>query len=212
MQTSFTLTSFITLLGTLLVLALIPSVSVLTITARAAAHGFMHGLATAVGILLGDIVFILIAVYGLTMLDDIMGRQFVFIKYLGAAYLFWLGLVLWRSKPRLSDDGVKIDARLPTSFLSGLLITLADQKAILFYLALFPAYFNMADVTVTDTLIIILLAAIAISAKLVYALLADRTGRLLDNSRAISGLNRLAAGIIIVVGISLLVKNNLAGG
>ena len=52
----------------MIVLAIIPSISVLAVSARAAAFGFTHGMFTALGIVAGDIIFILIAVYGLALL------------------------------------------------------------------------------------------------------------------------------------------------
>ena len=60
----------------MVVLAVIPSVSVLAVSARAAAFGFSHGLFTALGIVAGDIIFILVAVYGLVFIAEAMGEQF----------------------------------------------------------------------------------------------------------------------------------------
>ena len=54
----------------MIVLAVIPSVSVLTVAARAAAFGFTHGMFTALGIVVADIIFILIAVYSLALVAD----------------------------------------------------------------------------------------------------------------------------------------------
>jgi threonine/homoserine/homoserine lactone efflux protein len=90
----------------MIVLAIVPSVSVLAVTARAAAFGFSHGLFTALGIVVADILFILVAVYGLALIAEMMGDQFRLIQYLGAAYLIWLGISLWRAdvKTRVSDQ------------------------------------------------------------------------------------------------------------
>ena len=55
-------------------LAIIPSVSVLAVTARSAAFGFTHGVLTALGIVVADILFILVAVYGLALVAELMGR------------------------------------------------------------------------------------------------------------------------------------------
>lgn len=188
-------------------LAIIPSVSVLAVSARAAAFGFSHGLFTALGIVAGDIIFILVAVYGLAFVAEAMGDQFKLIKYLGGAYLIWLGISLWRAdaKMRKSDDLRQSSWR--ASFLAGFLITLGDQKAILFYLGFFPAFIDLTRMTPIDTLLIILIATVGVGgAKLVYAWLADRASLIFKNSRAIQGLNGFAAGVMILVGIVLLVK------
>ncbi len=191
----------------MIVLAIIPSVSVLTVTARAAAFGFSHGLFASLGIVAGDIVFILIAVYGLAMVADMMGDQFTWIQYLGGVYLIWLGVTLWRAEARTRKaDGVR-ESSWSSSFLAGLLITLADQKAILFYLGFFPAFVDLAQMTPADTLMIVIIAAVGVGgAKLVYAWLADRAGVILQNTVAIRGINLLAASIMFAVGMALIFK------
>jgi threonine/homoserine/homoserine lactone efflux protein len=191
----------------MIVLALVPSVSVLAVTARAAAFGFSHGLFTTLGIVVADILFILIAVYGLALIAELMGDQFRIIQYIGAAYLIWLGISLWRSEARAHKTEELRQSSPLSSFLAGLLITLADQKAILFYLGFFPAFIDLSTMTPADTLIIIVIATLGVGGpKLVYAFLADRASALLQNSRALRGLNILAACIMIAVGLALLLK------
>ena len=191
----------------MIVLAIVPSVSVLAVTARAAAYGFSHGLFTAAGIVFADILFILVAVYGLALIAELMGDQFRLIQYFGAAYLVWLGISLWRAdaKARASES---IDrSSWSSSFLAGLLITLADQKAILFYLGFFPAFIDLSTMTPADTMMIVVIAIVGVGgAKLVYAFLAARASVLFKNSRALQGINRLAACVMVAVGISLLLK------
>ena len=189
------------------VLAIVPSVSVMAVTARAAAFGFTHGLFTALGIVFADILFILVAVYGLALIAEMMGDQFRLIQYIGAIYLIWLGISLWRAEAKArSSDSIR-QSSWSSSFLTGLLITLGDQKAILFYLGFFPAFIDLSVMTPVDTLIIVLIAILAVGgAKLVYAFLADRASLMFKNSRAVHGINILAACIMIAVGIALLLK------
>ncbi|MCG6891531.1 MAG: LysE family translocator [Gammaproteobacteria bacterium] len=191
----------------MIVLAIVPSVSVLAVTARAAAFGFTHGLFTTLGIVFADILFILVAVYGLALLAGMMGDQFRLVQYIGAAYLIWLGISLWRADAQArAADSVGLSS-WSSSFLSGLLITLGDQKAILFYLGFFPAFIDLSTMTPLDTLIIVLIAILGVGgAKLVYAYLADRASALFRNSRALHGINILAACIMITVGAALLLK------
>jgi threonine/homoserine/homoserine lactone efflux protein len=191
----------------MIVLAIVPSVSVLAVTARAAAFGFSHGLFTALGIVVADILFILVAIYGLAMIAAVMGEQFRFIQYLGAAYLIWLGISLWRADAKARAADRVAQSSWLSSFLTGLLITLGDQKAILFYLGFFPAFIDLSAMTPADTLIIILIAIVGVGgAKLGYAFLADRASLMFRDSRALRALNGLAAGVMVVVGIALLLK------
>ncbi|MDJ0778029.1 MAG: LysE family translocator [Gammaproteobacteria bacterium] len=191
----------------MIVLAIIPGVSVLTVTARAAAFGFSHGFFASLGIVVGDIIFILIAVYGLAVIAGMMGEQFTWIQYIGGVYLIWLGVTLWRAEARAGKTERVRESTWSSSFLAGLLITLADQKAILFYLGFFPAFIDLAQMTPADTLTIVVIAAIGVGgAKLVYAWLAGRASILLQNTTAIRGINLLAASIMFAVGMALIFK------
>jgi len=206
-ESSLSLASILALLGTLIVLAVIPSVSVLAVSARAAAFGFTHGMFTALGIVIADIIFILVAVYGLALIAGLMGEQFTLIKYIGGAYLIWLGISLWRNDSRARKSETVKQSSLGSSFLTGFLITLGDQKAILFYLGFFPAFIDLSRMTPADTLIIIAIAIVGVGgAKLVYAYQADRASLLFKNTRAIRGINMLAGCVMIAVGVVLLLK------
>lgn len=207
MQSSMTLNSMVALFGTMVVLAFIPSVSVLAVSARSAAFGFAHGVVTAAGIVVGDIIYILLAIYGLSVLADLMGGNFSLVRYLGGAYLIWLGIALWRSGALAEKGDEEIESSLLSSFFSGLFITLADQKAILFYLGFFPAFVDLAVVSVFDTGIIIVIAIVAVGgAKLVYAYMADRASLILRNSRTYKVINITAGSVMIGVGVFIIAR------
>jgi threonine/homoserine/homoserine lactone efflux protein len=207
MESSLTLGSIIALFGSMIVLAFIPSVSVLVVSARSAASGFTHGVFATIGIVAGDIIFIILAIYGLSVLAELMGSRFSLIKYLGGAYLIWLGIKLWRSGPNTGEVDNNIEPSLLSSFLTGLFITLGDQKAILFYSGFFPAFLDLSSVSLADTGIIIVIATLAVGgAKLVYAYMADRASLLLSNSSATKIINIVAGTVMVGVGVLLVVK------
>lgn len=205
MQSSITLNNIFALFGTMIILGSIPSVSVLVVSARSAAFGFIHGVFTTLGIVLGDIVLILIAILGVALLARTMGPLFAMVKYLGAAYLIWLGIMLWRSRATTSEAESVTGSTLISSFMTGLLITLGDQKAVLFYLGFFPAFFDLSTISYIDTGIVIAIATVSIIVpKLIYAYFAGKTS-LLKSSRVYRGINMLAAGILIAVGVFIIV-------
>jgi threonine/homoserine/homoserine lactone efflux protein len=201
-----TFSNIIALFSSMAILAAIPSVSVLAVTTRSATFGFLHGVFTSIGIVTGDIIFILIAIGGLSLLAAKMGSLFFLIKYLGAAYLIFLGVGLCRSKSQDVESGTIAQSSLWSSFLTGLLITLADQKATLFYLGFFPAFVDMTKITLIDTGIIMAIAIVAVGGvKVVYALLADLS-RLLIRTNFARRLNLFAGVVMIGVGLFLLFK------
>ena len=200
------LTTLAALFGTMLILAFVPSVSVLAVSSRSAAFGFRHGVFTTFGIVLGDIIFILIAIVGVTVLAETMGPLFSIIKSVGGVYPIWLGILLWRSTTTAKTTQSSPDSSLVSSFMTGLLITLGDQKAIFFYLGFFPAFINLSSISYTQTAIVILTATISILiAKLFYAYMADRASLLVNPQRQ-RLFNRLASSIMLGVGLFILVK------
>lgn len=79
------ISTILALISVMAVLAAVPSASVLAVTAKSASSGFWQGALTAVGIILGDVIFILLAVFGLALLVDAMGAAFILVKYAGAS-------------------------------------------------------------------------------------------------------------------------------
>lgn len=201
-----TFSSIVALFGAMVVLASIPSVSVLAVSTRSATFGFIHGVLTTIGIVIGDIIFIIMAIWGLSFLAETMGNLFVLIKYLGGAYLIWLGIGLYRAKSQDLGPEAVVESSLLSSFLTGLSITLADQKATLFYLGFFPAFLDLSQVSYVDTLIIMAITVVAVGGvKLGYAFMADRA-RVLVSPKIRKGINTVAGCVMIAVGVFLLVK------
>lgn len=187
--------------GIMLVLAAMPSSSVLIVVARSATSGFLHGLLVALGIVTGDIIFILIAILGLSLLAETMGSMFVLIKYLGATYLIWIGISLVLSRSKAVKSGDIVEESFTASFMSGLLFTLADQKAILFYLGLFPAFIDLASLTLPDIGVIVLIALVAVGGvKVLYAYMAIRVVSLIS-STAKQRMNIVAGCLMISIGM-----------
>ena len=204
-----TLTNFVALFGAMVVLAAIPSLSVFTVVARAIAFGFSSGLMTVVGIVLGDIIFILVAIYGLSAIaDTTMDSLLLILKYFGGAYLIWMGTSLIRAKSQFMEIERVEESSLFASFLSGLLLTLGDQKAILFYVSFFPAFVDLKKIAILDTLGIVAIAILAVGGvKLVYVYLSDRGRLLLKSSQTRKTINLMAGIVTISVGIFLIGKN-----
>lgn len=202
-----TFNALIALFSTMIVLAAIPSISVLAVSTKSATFGFIHGVFTTLGIILGDIIFILIALGGLSFFAETLGGLFILIKYLGATYLIVLGIGLCRSKSNHIETKTAVESSLISSFLTGLLITLGDQKAILFYLGFFPAFLDISKISYGDILIIILMSIVAVGGvKLGYALMAHQA-RLLMSSKIEKRISIMAGCMMILIGIFLMVKN-----
>jgi threonine/homoserine/homoserine lactone efflux protein len=207
MEINIPLASVLGLLSSMLILAMLPSVSVSTVSARSASGGFIHGVATTIGIIAGDLFYILLAIFGLALLSEAMGESAYLIKYAGGAYMIWIGIRLWRagSKPISAERQVNASS-LVSSFMTGLLLTLADQKVVMFYLGFLPAFINLAEISYLDAAIVMATTIVAVgSVKLAYAFIAHKAGTVFG-PKASTMLNRSASGVMVGVGLYLFSK------
>jgi threonine/homoserine/homoserine lactone efflux protein len=206
MESTLHISKILALFAAMALLAALPSVSVLAVTARSASSGFWHGVATAIGIVVGDIIFILIAVFGLVLLVEALGSAFFLIKYICGAYLIWLGVRLWRSRSQQPQRQENSGSSLLGSFMTGLLITLGDQKAVLFYMGFFPAFLDLTKLTYTDIGILILVTLFAVGGvKIGYAYAADRASIFLGD-KMVGAMHVIAACIMVMAGIFIIIR------
>lgn len=207
MESGLTSSSALALFTAMAVLAAMPSTSVFAVSARAAGAGFRHGALTAAGVVLGDLIFVLFAICGLAMLVDALGAAFVLVKYAGGVYLLWLGLRIWRARRQRAEpeSGIGGESSL-SSFMTGLLITLGDQKAVLFYLGFLPAFLDLSALTVADAAGIVAITVVAVGGvKLVYAWAAVRAGQVFGHALG-EAMNRLSAVILFAAGLWVIVR------
>jgi threonine/homoserine/homoserine lactone efflux protein len=200
--------SIAALFGTMLVLSMAPGPSDFAVIARSIASGFGHGLLMIGGIVAADFLFILLAVYSLAAVAEAMGTLFTLLQYFGGAYLLWLGASAVRAHPKYEDvEDAPAHSRF-SSFIGGLLITLGDPKAILFYMGLFPAFVDLADIAISDTVIIMSIATgVIVSVKASFAFAADRARRLFENARLKRRLDIAAGVVLISTGLFVLARN-----
>ncbi|NCJ05850.1 LysE family transporter [Synechococcales cyanobacterium C] len=198
--------STLALFTALVMLAAIPSVSVFVVSTRSATLGLGHGVFTALGIVMGDVIFIGMALGGWSLLLEHLGPLASWIRPLGGAYLIWLGIGWLRaSATKMTVGSAHQKTAWQSSFLAGLAITLGDQKAMLFYLGFLPAFVNMETLSYLDAGIIIATAMVAVGGvKLVYAWMADRAS-LLFNWRIRRIMGAIAGSILIATGLFLIV-------
>ncbi len=203
--------TFLTLLtfgAAMFLLAVSPGPGVFATIARALASGFSHAALLTLGIVVGDLIFLLLAIYGLSSMAELLGNFFTFVKYAGGLYLIWLGLKIWRSTPELvSVQGVR-ELSWKRNFMSGLVITLANPKVIFFYLGFLPTFVDLASLTHLDVFAISSVVTIVLGGVLLsYAWTASRARRLLQDEKTVTLVNRCAGGVMMTAGSAILSRN-----
>ena len=146
-----TFANSLSLLLVMITLAAIPSSSVALVVVRSATLGVRNGIAAALGIVVGDLIFVALAIAGLVAIAEVMGTLFAVLRYAAAAYLIWFGISLIRGGARPGGlENAHRAGGMSVSFAAGVALTLGDVKAILFYAALFPVFVDVSALTSFD--------------------------------------------------------------
>ncbi|MGB2983730.1 MAG: LysE family translocator [Candidatus Bipolaricaulia bacterium] len=187
----------------MLVQAAVPGPGVFATVARSLAGGFRPGIGVVCGIVVGDIIYALLAVFALSTVARSLGEFFIIVRILGGAYLVWLGVKLWVREPSLATASAGIRGRsLFDGFAGGLVTTLSNPKAILFYGGFLPAFFDLSRFTMTDTIVLVSIVVAILSTVLtVYALLATVARGLFSSRKGMRRLNRAAGSVMIATGM-----------
>jgi threonine/homoserine/homoserine lactone efflux protein len=126
------------------VLLLTPGPAVLYIVARSVERGRAAGLVSVLGIHLGTIVHITAAAVGLSALIVSSALAFAVVKYLGAAYLIWIGLRTLMAKDTDGEAPVVPAEPLARVFRDGFVVNLFNPKTAIFFLAFLPQFVDPA--------------------------------------------------------------------
>ena len=202
-----TMISIAGLVAAMLVLAITPGPGVFATISKSLATGFRQTLPLVAGIVVGDLIFLLFAVLGLAAIAEMFSSLFLLVKYLGATYLIWLGVRLWRSSPESHAKSKLTDSSHKSSFFAGLSITLGNPKVVLFYLGFLPTFVDLARLSPADVLLVALVVSSVLGAvMLAYAWSASRARHWLATPIARKRLNRSAGTIMAGTGVALLAK------
>ena len=190
------------------ILAATPGPGVFATVARSLASGFRATLPLIAGIIVGDIFYLLFAVFGLSIIAHTMAGLFTVIKLIGGGYLIYLGIRIWRANPEIHIQADRQPRSPWNTFFSGLVVTLSNPKVILFYCGFLPTFVNPTglgrlDIVVTALLVITVLGMVLCS----YSLAAGRTRRVFRSTRAIRTLNRIAGTAMSATGVVIATRS-----
>ena len=134
------LTTWFAFAAASIVLLLIPGPTVLLVVSYALTQGRRVAVAMAAGVALGDFTAMTLSLAGLGALLLTSAGAFTILKWIGAAYLVYLGIRLWRSEPELPD--VEKTAPAPTRAIFGhaFVVTALNPKSIAFFVAFVPQF------------------------------------------------------------------------
>ncbi|ASP38827.1 lysine transporter LysE [Bacterioplanes sanyensis] len=181
-----------------------PGPAALLVSIHSATFGFKQTLATVLGNVTSLLIMSSVSVIGLTALVVHSAVAFSLVKILGAAYLIYMGIKLWRSGIQFntptSEQPVK--ANLLGLYGQGLLVAITNPKAILFTTALFPQFIDVTEPLLAQFSILVssfmLLSFVCLSS---YSILVHRASQRFNQRLPGRLLGRLFGGTFICAGI-----------
>jgi threonine/homoserine/homoserine lactone efflux protein len=169
-----------------LVLLLTPRPAVLYIVARSVQHGRTTGLVSVVGIHAGTIVHIAAAAIGISALVVSSALAFAVVKYLGAAYLIWMGIRTFLTRDFAAEAPTPGKSSLSRAFRDGFVVNLFNPKTAIFFLAFLPQFIDPARGAVHWQIMVLGLTfmALGILTDGMFAFLAGALGELLRGQQS----------------------------
>jgi threonine/homoserine/homoserine lactone efflux protein len=191
----------------MIILAASPGPGVFATVSTAITFGFRASMYLLGGLVLGDVIFLILALAGMTAISKMMGELFFIIKIAGGIYLIYLGIKLFKKNITVTD-GVKIkDVNNINTLFSGLFVTMGNPKPILFYACVVPTIINIKEVHLFEALamigVIISVSFLVIGA---YCYIASKSKKLLIRGRINNKLNKAAGFVLCTTGAYLIIK------
>lgn len=193
-----------------ILLALVPGPNNICALNNGVRQGVLAALGATFGRVVAFAIFLFISALGLGAMLLASESAFVAMKWIGAAYLFWLGILTWRSSDHVTtkDEESNGNGRMRSFkrlILQEFLIAISNPKAVLLFAAIFPQFIDPARPAGHQFLVlgsIYLLAEFV--ASLVYGLGGRQLRRLITSQRGAKNLNRATGGLFVGAGGLLL--------
>ncbi|HET6522268.1 MAG TPA: LysE family translocator [Geminicoccaceae bacterium] len=185
-------------------LILMPGPTVLLVVGYAVSAGVRPALASMIGVALGDVTAMTVSFIGLGAVLATSAELFVAMKWLGAAYLIYLGVRLWRAPAVPPDRDPAVATRLPVLAMVGnaFAVTVLNPKSILFFAAFMPQFMDPGSPALPQMLLLGgTFVLIALSVLTVYVLTSGRVRQVVSTPSALRLFNRIGAGALIGAGV-----------
>jgi threonine/homoserine/homoserine lactone efflux protein len=189
--------------GAVLVLFLTPGPVWVALTARALTGGFRQAWPLAVGVTVGDLLWPLLAILGVSWIVSVWAGFLTVLRWVAAGIFLVMGGLLIRHAGRpIAADGRLTRPGMWAGFAAGVAVIVGNPKAVLFYMGMLPGFFDLRTVGWPDIAAICAVSmGVPLLGNLVLAGIVDRARRLLTSPSALARVNRVAGGLLILVGL-----------
>ena len=181
----------------------VPGPTVLLVVSYALGRGKSSGWATVPGVTLGDFTAMTVSLLGAGAVLAASATLFTVLKLAGAAYLIWLGITLWRARPRLDDvQSTATEMSKAGMFWNAYVVTALNPKSIIFFVAFVPQFIDPAAPALPQFVILeatfLVLAAANVA---VWAVLAGNLRAKFERPETLRLVNRTGGGFLVGAGL-----------
>lgn len=199
----------ITFFIAIFIFAITPGPGIFALLAQALTSGTRACFPLALGISISDILYLIFATLGLATIAENWSGLFTAIRFIGAAYLLYLGWKMWTATISTDFDNQEIKAKSWLALMfQGFLISASNPKVILFYIAFLPTFM---DLTVLNYADIALASSLTLMALMMGLMLvaygAASARRHLKSEQSMKHLNRTAGSIMMGAGAFLALRH-----
>ncbi len=183
-------------------LLLIPGPTVLLVLSYALSKGRGVAVASAAGVATGDFIAMSLSLAGLGALVATSALLFTALKWVGAAYLIWLGVKLIRSAPTTGLNLPETQVTAKGVFWHNATVTALNPKSIAFFIAFVPQFITPDRALIPQFAILIAsFVTLAAANALAYALAADRLRGMIRRPSVLTGITRAGGATLIAMGL-----------
>jgi threonine/homoserine/homoserine lactone efflux protein len=189
----------------LFVLFMTPGPVWAAITARALSGGLQAAWPLALGVMIGDVLWPLAAIFGLSWITSVYAGFMEALRWVAVAMFVGMGLLILRKADTpVSSSSALTRPGMLAGFMAGVVVILANPKAILFYMGILPGFFDLNAVGAADIFAICLISlTVPFIGNLLFAASVDRARRFLASGRAVRRANIVAGSLMLLVGAAI---------
>ncbi len=199
--------TFLSLAGTAFVFGISPGPGTLAALSVSTSQGLRSGLILGAGEAVGDVVYLTMAILSLGYLSVYLEPVMYAVRWIGAGYLIYLGVMQFRLSRLELDSSDRISTNTIKQFLMGFLIGGTNPKVILFYLSFIPLFLDLSNISLMTGIQIILTVYFSVFASLVVVCGAgNKIKSWVTKPSAARKLNQITGSVMVLVGLLLVVS------
>ncbi|AKI01748.1 putative threonine efflux protein [Hoeflea sp. IMCC20628] len=190
-----------------IILLIIPGPTIIMVITQALAHGRKVAFASVLGVGLGDLLATSLSIAGAGALLAASATLFQALKFVGAAYLIWIGYKMWRTPvkiPDMSEADVGTDSGRPSViFRDSFLITALNPKGILFFVAFVPQFIDPAlPYGPQAATYVLVFTMLAIMNAALFAFAASEARQTIRRPRVMKAAMRTGGSLLMMAGVA----------